>query len=1391
MMIKLVPELYFCTLDCHDLYMKDVFDIVTADFSALLDRSQRVSLATTAFISEVKQILPTKDILEFCTLIHIFVWLHQEQIFDLLRLLECCSSFIPALLNKTDDVFYSSEEVVFVESHETGEGVGEGEGNEDLESFEDNLVMACCEKMFPSSETVKKIESWMRNANLLLSLGFKISAQSPAFHYLRFCVDFARIICTRDSLSQNLPLLLGLNEIGMDLRPEYLDHKDAFKNITSKLIEPLKERIGDHNTDKKAALQKFLALFYGRCIDTNVDTGCSSQIIEHILSLDRPELAMIMGPVVLRLLKVEEEQRPGIFRELITNPDVIEECPCLQNIDEIFKDRFEKELVHHDSYPAVMICDLIQSLLHFEDEFKIEDIDCSDCEILTVARSATRVVSLNREAECGLIVLSAVSFLREFFKMIAKFVAADPSVLNEEHPYIDLMVEINSLLQGAKSPLQMFFMKQLHEDASLFHLQKWFGEPNALSSIEELWLEEKKQKKTMFTSVLKCSKYQEAKADYFGLEENDDLSMQKILENFASPEYTFAFLGILINMVYLERAVRKLNDTEERLLDWFATKVASLPPLLQELLLRVIGRREFHCSQLQLSPESSVKEVEMALLVLHIACVVVTGGDDQSPIHQYLTHPERSERSSVLAHCEEDMHSVFEYRSSVKEPVSVTCACGSRLDFRDKISEKICPHCHSVLNNKTDSSNLPETSATLSKWGCCTKQMNPAAYRALHLIVYSTYYAGIALGISSEENLFTALKSLHGDNLKMDSTSPANFCFENVKSDLSCLMSILSCKERVAIKTMHLVIDKSSDLMRSKNILSKNDCSTPEMLREWESQFSQLTETVFLKARETSNEIKEMMKLKQMEENKSTLECRILELDDYPGEAEEQNKQLKRLFRVTKQPSFEDFRSAFLYSPQDVQVKHSFLTLFFSRFDQLSMIRLLHDLLKWSRIVSSSLTFRISREDAKSKYINDFIKGHLTEKRSDEEVNSLQTLFDNFKKAWNEMRDLVNQQLKGKEMPRLAETHCVAYCITESDFGIYLKTAIEILVSNQNSILNGTISLSSSRQYPVLSFLESVPSVSIQNVKKNGIISFQWSEDLFLQHAQNNLEYGKGREITYDFERIEMELANEILFGKCYLTGTLNKFIFAKELFHSCGSLLTEIRSLVKESPDLPKEVLKCVTDLKENRIKDAEDLLRHIEILIYLLKRVSQVINAEMTLEDFVTQWSTVLPSPFPVIQLLPQARRFIQIKHIPALYEALEDVLADGPIDGLDGKFRHEMSDDVKKIVTSIVKGDINQLKTRHILKVLRRFVFRHLSNETKTHWPDENKELQSCLQKSSLWSPRQPPDAYEIPQDVTLKNIHSLIKHLEKLLEVMQVIKLRTCQKKTVGGGAGEGS
>ena len=1461
MIINVAGELNKFTSEFHDLYMRDVFDMTTADLNRTqgvlkhsLNRSQRVSIAQAMFISETKQSLPAKDMPEFFALLHTFVWVHREHLLDLLRMVDCCQPHIGlnVLSSVTDDMLCSSDVVLLKSGNESemysdafqevdentknetehrydtinlGDGIKEDEAKtgevslvdiqlvlegeeagsvnglnnnedsfqekmehtQDSEKLGDILVTVYCEEMIPSEEVVERnggLESWMRNSNLLLSLAVKISEHSPAFHYLRLCVDFARIMFTLSSLSTNLSSLFVLNEIGLALRPEYLDHVDSFGTITEKVIKPLEVEMKDH-TDKEEVLQNLYALFYGRCIDTNVDTIGGCLIIEHVLTLDQPVLVMMMSPIILRLLMVEEMQSPGIFINLIASPDVVENCPCLQNIDEVFKDCFSNGMIHHDSHPSVMICDLIQRLLNFEARFKIDDIDSSDCEVLRLAKSATMLMLESSEYICGLRVLSAVAFLRGFYTVLAKFVAGSPHVLNKDSPYVHVMTEVNSLLKDQKTSLKVFFLKKLCDHASLFHLQKWFHENNILKpALEGLLRDEKIQGKALFTPVFKYSEYEEAKASYWKLKSNEASSMQEFLTKcHTSRDHAFCLLGILINMVYLERAVRKLNDTEEQLVDWFAGKVTLFPLLFQQLLLKVIGRRDFNCSQLQLSPQSSVKEVQMALLVLHISCIVATGTQSENlPIYCYFTNPAKFTNPSVLAHCQDDVRSVFEYQLDAKESVCFTCACGFRLALKNNASRKVCPQCHEELIDEEEGDTTLAAIASQfvssnynnsSEWELCTKHMNPAAYRALLFVVYSSFYAGIALETSSDEKLSTTLNLVHGYDLDSHSTSPASFCFKSMETNLLFLMKILSCKEDVAMETLHLVVERCSDLIGNDNLLGENDCSTPQMRQEWEAMFSQLTEEVFIESRKTS----QRMKTSKVENTgQITLEMRILELDDYPEEVEEQNRQFQRLFRLTKRPSFEDFRSAFLHSHKDIQVKHMFLSLFFAKLDELRTTGKLHHLLKWTRLVSSALTHRISRKDAESKSINDFINGHILElERTSQETQSLKMLFTDFIEAWNEMRPLVNQELMGKKekMPWLVETDYIAYCLTESDYGIYLETAIEILVRHQNSIIDAIISLSASVKHPAVCFVEKhngsgVKTISVQDVKEKEIISFQWSDDL-LKYGQNSSEYGKGQEIAYDFERIEMSLAKNIAFGKCYLMGgTLNKFIFAKELFHSCGPLLTEIRSLMRQTPSLPEEVCKGLPNLKERRIKAAQDLLQHIEVLIYLLKRKLNNFNEDMTLEELAEEWSPMMPSPFP-INLLPEPRSLIKIKHVPALYEALEDLLADGAIDGLSDKFRDKLPDKMKETVCAMAERENGQLKPRNLLTALRRFVFRYLSSETEKYWPEESTTLLSCLKEASLWSPIPPPKLDAFPTEITLEYIHSMVKYLEEVEKV----------------------
>ena len=1430
--IDLVPEFACFTPECCDLYMRDIFDIITADYSPMLSRPQRVSIVQAKFISEVKQDLPAKDQPEFFTLLHTFVWEYLEQILDILRMIDRCQLFVPlqVFVDVTDAMFLSSREVKLVKCDEMDTGplkkyleaeetvtseteiqydvasnfypqletdekeqvetmvsdvefefvkpsssfdatekelVEEEMEEEASEQLEDVLVTAYCKKMLPSQETVEKnggLDTWMRNANMLLSLALKVSENSPAFYYLRFCIDFTRITFTSTVSPTNLSSLYILDEIGKHLAPEYLDHEDSLETVTEQLIRPLEDDVNDH-PEKQEALHKFSALFFGRCIDTNVDTSSCRSIVERVLSSEKPKLAMMMSPVLLRLLMVEEQNCPGVFVKLITDSSAMESCPCLQTIDEVFKDRFLNDLMHHDSYAAVIICDLIQSLLKFDSHFQISDFHGSDSEVLAFAKSAVKLMSQNSEDGYGLRLLSAVAFLRGFFSMLTKFVAEHHAVLNEDSPYRKLMTEINSLIKDPNSSLVLFFYKQLYEHLSLLQLQNLFGESTVLPAIQEQWREEKFQDKAVFASVFKVPVYEEAKEAYWRkLDSKNDSPIEEFLEKCTTfPNHALAFLGVLINKVYLQRTIRKLTDKEEQIVKWLAQKVTKFPIMFQELFLRIVGFRDFECKELNLSHESSIEEVEMALLVLHIACRIGTSAQsERSPLYRYFTNPSRLEQIGLLAHCQ-DVHSVFEYRSFASVVACVTCSCGLRLAFQSDVSEKVCPHCHDVLDDDAKSNLSSTMPNTFDDAVLCTKHMSPTVYRALHFIVYASCYAGIALGISSKDDSSSDRASI--------STSPERY-FDHMIKDLSYLMTILSCNKTVAIKAMHLVIENSSNLIKSESLLGTDDYSTPDTGQEWEVKFSTLVEGVLQNTPATSKEIKQMRKLKQAaDDQKNSLESCILELDDYPVGDKLQNQQLKRLFRVTKQPCFDDFRSAFLNSPKDVQERHSFLMLFFAKYDQLSIIGNLHHLLKWSRLVSSALTHRISRKDATTP-VNDFISGNILElERTPQELKTLKQLFDNFTEAWDKMRPLVNQKLKDKQkMIRLNEVDPVAYCLTECERGIFLQTAVEILVSYQNTLLDEILCLSSQQNHTALSFLANencsgTMSVSIQDAKEKEIINFQWSDEELFKYAQSNPDYGRGQEITYDFDQIEMWLATKITFGKCYLTGTLNKFIFAKELFHSLGPLLTEIRSLVGEkNSSLPDEVCQGLLDLKERRMKEAQDLLRHMEVLICLGKRTLKNYQKDITLEQFAKNWSPSFP-----VKLLPEPRSSIRVKHVAALYEGLEDILADGAIKGLDEKFRDGMSNAVRERVNLMLSKDIEQLKPRTFLKTLRRFVFRYLSSETERYWPDESTSLQSHLKEPSLWAPLQPPNMDAIPQHITLRYIHSVINYLEDIEKV----------------------
>ena len=1424
-----LPESFLCS------YMADILEITSADFKNKIDNRQRILFTSCAFLSFAEQWLPIedKDPLQFYALLHLFVWTSDDKLNNLLEILNLCQSLVQTkrleklakdfFLEKQDilpfaenepiderideirnrksfesDSEESDSETSDSESNDSDEDDSHGmeksdndssdsessssesetesiKSNEEEEGFEDMLVNLISENMFPSRTTVNEnggLESWIRNSSLFLSLVKKIGNQTPAYHFLGLCVNFAKMVVQETRISEEY--LHVLNDVAKQLEPDYLDADSAFQNITEALIEPVEHHLRGQE-ENHAVLQRFISQFYCRCLETNVETESRRLIIEHVLSL-HGEGVLIMTPVMYRLLFAEEAQSPGVFVDIVIDQSVDVNHSCLKVIDDVFNNHFGKSLIHHDSYPAVMICDLIHSIQDFSAHFKKEELKSSDSKLLKCFRCATNVVT-GSEDNTGLVLLSSVAFLRAFYTMLSK----QPSILNTKTAYSHVMGEINSLLAvgGARrSSMQIFFLKQLYAAGmTMFDISKLCCDSDQLLPVLKNHFEQCKiVTKAELISVYSLPEYDEVKAAYKRLTHGDDSEMVTILSKCKKSEnYRLALLGTLTNMIYLKKAVSNLSDKEERLLRWFSENSKDLPSPLKELLMRIIGFKNFHHHGLQISLASSTSEIETALLILHISCVVASCvEDDTSALFQYFVNPEKCHGTCIPAHGKDRKRRVFDKFTLCHESSPVTCSCGLRLKHKRDQEQNLCPSCGTETVSdeceitSSERINIYCLEAKSKEWEKCTDNMDTYVYRALDLIVCACLYAGVATGISSDEDasLLLGLET-EGSTSRTGKDNVADFCLNRIKEALKCLVIILSCKSRSAVNVMHLVVEKCTELIQGK-IVDKGAFSTTEECKAWENKFIEVVEDILPNATGSASLLKEM--LKDRNEERSSIEKEIQELDEYPFDSEQQNEELKRLFRLTKEPSFTEVRSIFLIF-EDFHKKHSLLSVLFSKFDELPYLTCLYPLLHWSRLVSSALTHRISRKEAEFKNINDFIDGHVLQReRSIEEREELRKLFNDFRDAWNRMREFVNKNLDQDEMPYLTNEGFIGYCLTEGDLSIYLRTAIRILQAIQNNILDEMIITSVRTEHPALNFLQksesccAITSVTLQEAKDKDIINFDWC-DRFLRYAQN-ADYGDGEQIDYDFEEMEIQLANEIGHGKCFLVDSLNPFIFSKELFHSSTKILEKIHEVCPQSHPLPDEIRQGIRSLKERRKQDARNLLQHIEIVIYLLniKSISSEEAREVSLENFTELWKPKLPSPFPA-DLLPEPKASIKLTHIAALYEALEDLLADGTIEGLPSQFRKELTEETKGLVDSLVDSRNGSIKVKQFLAALRRFVFRYLSAEK--FLPEPHTPLQSCLSEPSLWSPDQAPGSDVIPREITLENIYAVITHLQEVI------------------------
>ena len=1253
---------------------------------------------------------------------------------------------------KDEDLEDDTQEEDFPEDQEQDELISDG-FEEPSVSFDEVFVETLCSALLPTQDVVadfKGPDGWQRTTSLFLSTVSRMQVQIPAFEYLRVCYDFVTMLVLPEGLEPYSVYMLGaLGKSGSS--DEYLDSLDIFHRITDVIDELEKRGV------QKRRLEDFMMLFYGRCIDSNPDTPVLGSILARICSSGEISLMRLAGPLVHRIFLTEEQSCPGVFEELLNGMDTINEHPGLQETSSALSALPDD--VELDSPFAVVCCDLISEVAFLEIDFS--RVTSSEDQVLLNFRKAFQtLMDPCANNESGVFhLLCATAYLKSFLASFAKFSLQRRQCLVEDGEFSMLVNEINAAFASGQagqvssraSELRIYFLKELKKELYMYDVHEICQRSNKLPALKSLaWQEENVVGKLSFDPFRKCTENFQAQAALATLLEKNNL---KPLEDAIkalpkSAEQRFEMAAVLTKSFYLIRSRRHLWDSEDKAIESFTEKLLNMEAPYVQLLLRITGRKDFKAPMLCISPESSAADVQKATLILHL-CITLSSNLSSSkknrvPFMSYFTNPLASQDSYVLASGESSQKPYKIHKNYTAERFPKTssffCSCGTAFVLAGDNKETACPTCRSKQKGEKKScKNAAAVEVSQPSKGYISltcpedislhvRELQPSEFRILHLFVHAALYSGFALELIDEKCLSQILST--GDTER----GPGEVCFQQIDRDLKALCSLLDAKEEDIIRFLHCALEESTSVLTSSA-----PCHTPDLRVTWEKKFGAVVSPL----------LHDFHSRKQLERSqdfvsKSPMAVRRkIEETDIPqfSDTDERNLYLPRLLRVTCPKTFTSLRAFYMAANDEVKKNHPLLGLFLDSNDRLPLVANLNHLLSWSRVVDSLLSRRLCRKDA-SKKIGDVIR---SEAHSPEEKTGLNESFEKFNMAWKKMRPFVKEQLK-QEVPYLSESSPISYCLVEKrGEGVFLCAALEVLQNTQNDFLRKMLSIAATGKCSALVFLErdegkcAIPMVHLQEAREKEIIQYLWSDDI-LRHSQRNTEYGHGKEVFFDLAKIEKEMAVRFLVGKSFLStfDGLHEFIFSRELFHTCRGILDELQEMIPQQP-LTDVFRSGLVRQSEHSLESVQDLLEHMEIVLCLLKR-HQVGKPEQPLTEFTDKWLCG-SRPFPKA-LLPQPHSAIQLTHVVALYEFLEDMLAESAAKRIHDVYRvaipEEITEEMTKAAPASERSALNAITT-----ALRRFIFRYLQLSSEEMRPEPGDSLVERLLEPSLW----PIDAFKL--------------------------------------------
>ena len=416
--------------------------------------------------------------------------------------------------------------------------------------------------------------------------------------------------------------------------------------------------------------------------------------------------------------------------------------------------------------------------------------------------------------------------------------------------------------------------------------------------------------------------------------------------------------------------------------------------------------------------------------------------------------------------------------------------------------------------------------------------------------------------------------------------------------------------------------------------------------------------------------------------------------------SEEYYKNMK-FFRIIEYPSFLSMTRAFNSSNRkgDLNV----LNIIIESYTEIENLVFFHPILSFSNALIDHFSFNISRQEASKRPLSEAIT----------QESGLIHLYKEFKKAWRKLTiPLINDCHLFKKVS-LEDEDMLSFFLIDDDIngdGKYITAALKSLGNLQNRILSAIKEQDEKSKllYP------------IQGLKKEDIIVFSNEKsDLITQCSINSLEYGIGREVIYDYDRIQNNLLSDLRNKKFIDTANLNYVQYQFELLNTRGKysgIISDIRNKIPQE-NLPDQELLVVDKLIRGLEKRNTGKNPLTELYSTLDKIICTIKNSKPNQEDYIG--SFIKNTAIKVNESFRDcaALENIKLKNIVSLYEFIELKCYSVIINHLDEEYHIDIQhpDAIKAQFETIFNRVVSRNGAKinvEIHNVIKRMIIRLLS-------------------------------------------------------------------------------